>query len=255
MFRKWWVPKKDIIEKLTEKIYPRSITYKSSECLELPPLNKINKYIDLTSQQIDEINKLHSSDLPEGQYRMKIRCICSGFYYTENGVELLSNNKISLLESLIEDIVINEENKLIIWVNFDYEVTMIKELIDNVFKIRYAVCSGQITNQDKQDIEIGRFKNSNNCNILIASFAKGSESLNLQCAKYAINFSLPDDFGFYSQAAKRNHRGGVKHASLTTYNFITKDSIEEDIFNNLKAKESDHNYIFNYSTKRYKYIK
>lgn len=257
-FKKWWVPKKNVIEDLSEKIYPRSITYKTSECLDLPELNKINKYLDLTNEQIEEINKLYDSDLSKNRYRMKVRTICSGFYYIndieEKDAVEIHNNKIELLESFVEDIVVNEQHKVIIWINFRHEITMIKRLLDNM-KLRYAVCSGEISNSEKQDIEISRFKNSDSCNILISSFPKGSESLNLQCAKYAINFSLPDDFGFFIQARKRNHRGGVLHDVLTSYNFISRDSIEEEIYENLNNKESDHTFIFNYGIKRYKYSK
>lgn len=256
MFRKWWVPKKNVIEEITEKIYPRSITYRTDECLQLPELVMINKNLDLTTEQKEEINKLYESDIPENNYRMRLRTICSGFYYITDSeskeVIEISNNKLELLQDLIEEIL-NQEGKVIVWTNFLHESILISKMLDTL-GLRYAVCNGSITSQDKQDIEISRFKNSESCNILIASFAKGSESLNLQCAQYAIVYSLPDDFGFYSQALKRNHRDGCQiHNRLFCYVFVTQDTIEEEIRNNLENKKRDHNFIFSYGVKHYFY--
>ncbi len=250
MFRGFWVPQKDIKERIVSKIYPRSITYRSDECFELPKLIPIVKRIPLTREQMEAINKFETES-DEENYRMKLRTICCGFYY-DNPIVELKSNKYIVLKDLIEELVINNEEKLIIWTNFNHEVKLVKKVVEDL-KLRYALCTGEV-NANKQDEETQRFKNSKTCNIFISNLAKGAESLNLFMARYSIYMSNPDNFDLKEQSLKRNHRKGCEgFENLITYDLISENSIEEEIEHNLKGKKEDHNYIFKYSEKRYKY--
>jgi SNF2 family DNA or RNA helicase len=84
---------------------------------------------------------------------------------------------------------------------------------------------------------IKKFEDSPECKIFLSTEAGGA-GLNLQVANTLINFELPWNPAKKNQRIGRIDRLGQKSSNLTIYNFITRNSIEEQIAAGLLVKQS-----------------
>jgi superfamily II DNA/RNA helicase len=84
---------------------------------------------------------------------------------------------------------------------------------------------------------IKKFESNPECKIFLSTEAGGA-GLNLQIANTLINFELPWNPAKKNQRIGRIDRLGQKSNNLTIYNFITRNSIEQQIAAGLLVKQS-----------------
>jgi len=169
----------------------------------------------------------------------------------------------TLIEILFEKLDIqNTDRKIIIfseWVN-------VHKLIGQVLrenKVGFVELTGKVPVQLRGEL-IKKFETQPECKIFLSTEAGGT-GLNLQVADILINFELPWNPAKKKQRIGRIDRLGQKSEKLTIYNFVTRNSIEQQIAAGLLVKqnlfegvldsESNTNYVDFSSKGRSQFIK
>ncbi|MGN9161261.1 SNF2-related protein [Clostridium sulfidigenes] len=141
-----------------------------------------------------------------------------------------NNNKLAALKDLLE----STEDRLIIFYNFTQELDEIKSLCKQLDK-PVSVVNGKsksLKNYESKD-------NS----VTLIQYQAGAMGLNLQKSNKIIYFSLPLSSELFEQSKKRTHRIGQKKSCLYYY-LITKDSIDEKIYEVLGQRRDFTNALF-----------
>lgn len=143
---------------------------------------------------------------------------------------LYNNHKYDKLKELLE----STEDRMIIFYNFTEEYMEIKELCTKLNK-PISVVNGGMRN-------LNAYEHNDNSVVLI-QYQAGAMGLNLQKSNKIIYFSLPLSSELFEQSKKRTHRIGQNKA-CSYYYLITKDSIEEKIFDTLKMRKDYTEALF-----------
>ncbi len=237
---------KSLNEKL-EKILIRREKRKVIE--QLPNVQQVNIPVQLSPLQADYhasyarglAQILHKKFLtPFDMQRMQLllanmRMVCDSTYLIDeqtNESPKLEELKYILLEKL--DIK-NTRRKIIIF----SEWVKVHKLIGKMLRennIGFVELSGKIPVKSRGEL-ISKFEDNDQYKIFLSTEAGGS-GLNLQVADILINFELPWNPAKKNQRIGRIDRLGQKSNKLTIFNFITKDSIEQQIASGLLVKQS-----------------
>ncbi len=164
-----------------------------------------------------------------------MRMVCDSTYLIDeetNESPKLEELKYILLEQLD---VPNSERKIIIFSEWIKVHKLIgKMLRDN--NIGFVELSGSVPVKMRGEL-IKKFETNPHCKIFLSTEAGGA-GLNLQVADTLINFELPWNPAKKNQRIGRIDRLGQKSNKLTILNFITRDSIEQQIASGLLIKQN-----------------
>ena len=164
-----------------------------------------------------------------------MRMVCDSTYLIDdqtNESPKLDELKYILLEKLD---VCNSDRKIIIF----SEWVKVHKLIGQILRdnnIGFAELNGSVPVKLRGEL-IRKFETNPYCKIFLSTEAGGS-GLNLQVADTLINFELPWNPAKKNQRIGRIDRLGQKSSKLTIFNFITRNSIEQQIASGLLVKQS-----------------
>ena len=164
-----------------------------------------------------------------------MRMVCDSTYLIDdetNESPKLDELKDILLEKLD---VVHSDRKIIIF----SEWVKVHKLIGRILRennIGFAELNGSVPVKLRGEL-IKKFETNPYCKIFLSTEAGGS-GLNLQVADTLINFELPWNPAKKNQRIGRIDRLGQKSNKLTIFNFITRDSIEEQIASGLLVKQN-----------------
>lgn len=160
--------------------------------------------------------------------RLRARQLASGFMGNAEESNFYHEHKVEALKEMLQE---NEDNYLIFY-NYTPELTLIKQAATE------AGYNIDIYNGIEKSLDNYRAAESEDTkNVIISNVASGSAGLNLQKFNKVIFFALPDTFKDYDQAIGRIERIGQKAKEITVINFITKGTVEEDVWKSLKVGE------------------
>jgi SNF2 family DNA or RNA helicase len=245
-----WVPRTELFEELTNKIYLSAIRAKKEDCLDLPPLVKIVQKVEFEDEQkriyeqmkkdfitfVDESNKQGAVVATLAMTKaLRLMQICSGHATDDEGkTHHFPTAKLDALIDIIEQI--KDEHKFIVWTCFKADVEIIKKELQKRI-IKHVLLTGDQDGESKQE-SIKQFESDANTRCIIANRSAGGVGVNLIQASYSIVFSRNFSLEAEVQSEARNYRGGSQiHASITKIDLVTKDSIEEKILQALQNKE------------------
>ena len=164
-----------------------------------------------------------------------MRMVCDSTYLIDeetNESPKLEELKYILLEKLD---VPNSDRKIIIF----SEWVKVHKLIGKMLRennIGFVELNGSVPVKMRGEL-IKKFENNPYCKIFLSTEAGGS-GLNLQVADTLINFELPWNPAKKNQRIGRIDRLGQKSSKLTIFNFITRNSIEQQIASGLLIKQN-----------------
>lgn len=160
---------------------------------------------------------------------VKARQICSGAIIDEFGTtHELKCDKDKMLLEMIESL---GGRKIVVFCEFTASINKIKTALDKN-KITYLELSGQ--QKDKKIWK--KFQDSNDYQVMITQYKSGCSAIDLFTASYMVFYEPPLSTTTIEQARDRIHRIGQNEA-CNYYWFITKDTIEEDIYKRLVNKQ------------------
>lgn len=246
------------LDQLHEHLKPIVIRRRKEEVLEdLPQQVENNYYLDLTFQQ-QEIHNSYASllmpllhkkfltpmDLQKMQkLLLMMRMVCDSTYLIDR--ETNFSPKLKELESILDELVVQNKRKVVIFSEWTTMTFLIAKHLSNV-KIDFVELTGKVPVPKRQAL-IDEFTNNPKCQVFLSSDAGGT-GLNLQAADCVINFELPWNPAKINQRIGRVNRIGQRNPTINVINLITKNSIEEKILAGLQMKTDLFKGVFDGTT-------
>lgn len=238
------------LKKLNKKLNKILLRREKRNVLDqLPNVQQINVPVELSPMQADYhasyangiariISKkfLTPYDLQMLQLLLtNMRMVCDSTYLIDE--ETNESPKLVELENiLLEQLDLkNSKRKVIIFSEWVKVHKLIGRLLrDN--NIGFAELNGKVPVKARGEL-IRKFETNEDCNVFLSTEAGGA-GLNLQVADTLINFELPWNPAKKNQRIGRIDRLGQKSNKLTIFNFITRNSIEQQIAAGLLVKQN-----------------
>ena len=163
------------------------------------------------------------------------RMVCDSTYLIDE--ETNESPKMEKLkEILLEKFDIQNTNRKIIIFSEWIKIHKIIAAMLRENKIGFVELNGKVPVKLRGEL-IKEFEENDNCKIFLSTEAGGA-GLNLQVADMLINFELPWNPAKKNQRIGRIDRLGQKSKKLTIYNFVSRNSIEQQIADGLIVKQS-----------------
>lgn len=227
----------------------RALYVKKSECLDLPPYIQTTVKVPLAPTQA-RLYKEMKQDLITYlgddacvatlamTKALRLMQIASGYLKTIEGEEIPLvtaglTPKQEALQELLEQIT--PTGKVLVWACWKQNYAQIREVCDRL-GIGYVEVHGDITGAQK-DKNVARFKTDDSVRVFLGHPGSGGIGINLVEASYSIFFSRTFSLEHSIQAEARNYRAGSeRHTSITRYDLIAEETIEEIVLNSLASK-------------------
>ena len=249
------VPRHDMFEDLTDKIYTKCHRVRTTDVLkDLPPLIRTVRAVELAPEQrkhykqmerdfitfIEEKEGAGESKAVVAQLAvtkaLRLQQICVGYLTTEDGEEITldKNPRIDATKELLQEIVLDNKHQCILWCSFKHDYKVLAKLCDSL-GITYGMITGQQNLEQKQqamdDLASGKI------DTVIANRRAGGIGVNLVTAKYSIVYSRNFSLGEEIQSEARNYRGGSQiHDSVVKIDLIATGTIDEQVVEALTNK-------------------
>jgi len=141
--------------------------------------------------------------------------------------------KLTMCKQLVQEIVENS-NKVVIFTQFERMTRILLRELEQYGKC--VVYHGAMDDDERTEARNSfRDESSDGAKIFIATDA-ASNSLNLQSARYVINYDLPWNPATVTQRTGRIRRVDSKFDSVFTLNLVTLNTIDESIVDALQSK-------------------
>lgn len=194
---------------------------------ELPDLIEQDFYINLSSSQRSEYNKLFENRRSDNPLSVltKLKQICN---FSEDGV----SSKLERLNEIVEELSYKGEKAIV----FSQYVKTLEKIFDGIQLSNKFIYHGGLDKTEKS-IVLENFKNFDGPAVLLMSLQAGAVGLNLQEASTVILFDRWWNPAVENQAIARAHRMG-RTEPVHAIKFLINDSVEERINELLKEKEN-----------------
>lgn len=228
------------VNELQEIINEHSYRVKKVECLDLPDklpdeiirvdLAEKTLYKKLaTESAILEYEILAENPLSR---LVKLRQLASGHIKTDDGLIELENQKIPILQEIIEGYP--EDKKLVIFAEFKYSISKISELFRKM-KIKFVTLDG-----DQKDKTIWRkFQTDKSIRVIVCQYQTAAAGIDLFASDTIVYYEPTLRSNILEQSRDRIHRTGQKE-KCSYIHLLTKGTVEVDIYRAL-AGYSDFN--------------
>lgn len=234
------------MDELTSKAHSVSYRITKGEALDLPEQIFLNRYCELEKEArkvYDTVMKESYAELMDGEITatniltklMRLSQIAGGHVKDDEGrMQVISKAKLNELKDIMEDVIIDNKKKLVVFARFIPEIESIKQLADEM-KVEYSYITGEIKTDDR-GVMCDNFQNNENVKLFIAQIQTAGLGITLTAADTAVFYSLDFNYANYSQAIARTHRIGQKN-TCTYINLISTETVDEKIIKALESKE------------------
>lgn len=214
------------VDRLKSKLRENGAVFmKTEEVIDLPSQNFIDIHCE-TSANYKKFKKAKIIKIDDREfigdrlltYRLYLRMMAGQY----------NKHKIDAFKDILD----STNDRLIVFYNFEKELEI---LLKNCDKEHISIINGNT--KDLKAYE--EFDDS----ITFIQYQAGAMGLNLQKANKIIYFSPTESSELFEQSKKRIHRVG-QDKSCFYYLLISKSSIEEDIYKNLKMRRDFTNELF-----------
>lgn len=250
-----WMPVQDegLSTELREKIHSKARVVKTEDCIDLPPLVKTIKYVEMNKDQermykemkdnfvafIRDNEEDIAADAAVADTALtkllRLQQIVTGYVVTDEGEEHQMENvpRVKYTQELLEQLT--PEHKVIVWCCWRNNYKTIADICKKL-NIDYVKLEGSMSNERKHQA-INKFRSDGSCRVIIANRRSGGIGINLTEASHSIvfsrNFSLDEEL----QSAARNYRKGSDiHERIVRIDLCSKGTVDELILNALRDK-------------------
>jgi len=234
------------LNELIKKAHSIAIRVTKDEALDLPEQVDEIRYciLEPNAQRIyQDIKEQSIAELEAGEITvrnvltklLRLSQITGGFVNTDDGIrQKVSEAKLAVLDELIDDIVVDNNKKVVIFARFIPEIEAILKLLESK-KIQYAWITGEVDIKKRGD-EVKRFQEDKNYKVFVAQIQTAGLGITLHAADIAIFYSLDFSYANYQQAKARIHRIGQQN-KCTYIHLIAKNTVDVKIIKALQKKE------------------
>ena len=236
------------MDELIKKEYSIAYRVTKEDALDLPETVFKTIHIDFNPKEkklYDQLKKDSFAELENGGQitattvltkLLRLQQLTGGFLVADEAdkPELVSEGKINALEDIIDDYVIGESKKLVIFARFRAELDIIEKLIKKK-KIPYGMIYGDIPQNERGDI-VKDFQENPNTMIFLAQIDTAGLGITLTAASTCVYYSVNWNYAAYSQSLARIHRIGQKNKCLYIH-LVVKGTVDEKVLKALANKE------------------
>lgn len=167
---------------------------------------------------------------------LRLQQITGGFLGDgEGGTQKVSTAKLEVLEEILEDVVLDNGKKIVIFARFRPEIATIEKLLQEL-DIRYECITGDVDMSARGE-KVRSFQTDPGVKVFIAQLQTAGLGITLTAADTAVFYSLDFSFANYDQARARLHRIGQKN-NVTNIHIIAKGTVDEKVMKALSKKKS-----------------
>ena len=218
------------IGEVTEKIAPYFIRRLKKDVLQdLPDKIYQNRIVVLTDKEKRIYKQLAEAGHETTEDAEAMVCILRCKQFCDHpllvGEEDLKSSKFEALREVLDEVVISNGNKLILFSQFKEMVNILVTLLDDM-GLKYLRIDGDTDKKVRAAMQ-AQFNTDDSVDIMIGTEAM-STGLNFTSANYVINYDDNWAPAIMAQREDRAHRIGQKDV-VTVINFICKDTVEERI--------------------------
>lgn len=235
------------LDKLIRKEYSIAYRVTKAEALDLPKQTFITRHIPLEGKSknlYDRIKKDSFAELESGGQitaptvltkLLRLQQLTGGFIQPDEGKpEYVFDGKLNALEDIIDDYVIGEDKKLVIFCRFRPEIDLITKLIQKK-KIGFMSIYGDVKLEDRGAI-VEDFQKNPATKIALLNIACAGLGITLTAADTAVYYSVGWNFAEFSQSLARIHRIGQRRP-CTYIHLIVEKTVDERVYKALEKKE------------------
>lgn len=236
------------MDELIKKEYSVAYRVTKEEALDLPEtvFKTVNIEFEPKEKKLyDQLKKDSFAELENGGQitattvltkLLRLQQLTGGFLVADETTkpELVSEGKINALEDIIDDYVIGEGKKLVIFARFRAELDIIEKLIKKK-KIQYGMIYGDIPQDERGDI-VKDFQENPDTKIIVCQIQCAGLGITLTAASTCVYYSVDFNYANYAQSLARIHRIGQKNKCLYIH-LTVKGTVDEKVLKALAAKE------------------
>lgn len=235
------------LDKLIRKEYSIAYRVTKAEALDLPEQTFITRHIPLEGKSknlYDRIKKDSFAELESGGQitaptvltkLLRLQQFTGGFIQPDEGKpEFAFDGKLNALEDIIDDYVIGEDKKLVIFCRFRPEIDLITKLIQKK-KLGFISIYGDVKLEDRGAL-VEDFQKNANTRIALLQIDTAGLGITLTAADTCVYYSVNFNYAAYSQSLARIHRIGQKN-NCTYIHLVVEKTIDERVYKALAAKE------------------
>ena len=234
------------MDELTSKAHSVAYRITKEEALDLPEQIFQNRYCELepgARRTYDAVVRQSYAELLDGEITatnvltklMRLSQISGGHVKDDDGrIQVISKAKLNELKDIMEDIIIDNKKKLVVFARFIPEIESIQSVAREM-GIEYAYITGDIKIDDRGEM-CDKFQNDDEVKLFIAQIQTAGLGITLTAADTAVFYSLDFNYANYTQAISRTHRIGQK-CTCTYINLISTGTVDEKIIKALESKE------------------
>lgn len=236
------------LDSLIKKEYSIAYRVTKEEALDLPEQTFLTRNIPLEGKFKTLYQKIKRDSFAElengGQISaptvltklLRLQQFTGGFIQPDEGSkpEYVFDGKLQALEDIIDDYVLGEGKKLVIFCRFRPEIDLITKLIQKK-KIGFQSIYGDIKIEDRGPI-VEDFQKNPKTMIFLAQIDTAGLGITLTAADTCVYYSANFNYAAYSQSLARIHRIGQRN--ICTYiHLVVEHTVDQDIYKALARKE------------------
>lgn len=240
-----WIPKPDAKDTVFKVLQP-AIRFTKAQCLDLPPVLKTTREVDMTPQQWKYYKLLKDqmlatvagetiSAVNKAAVVNKLLQISCGAVYTEDKevVEFDATPRMNLLLEILQE----TERKVIIFALFRSSIDIIVQFLErNGHTV--GVIHGDVSATKRGDL-INRFQNTPDPRVLVMQPQATAHGITLTAADTVVFFGPLMSVEMYTQAIARADRKGQTSDKVTVVH-IQSSPIEKKMFQAMDGRVTDH---------------
>lgn len=226
---------------LTRRLHSIAFRATKAECLDLPEITDIVRYVDLETGARtvyrdlvkDSWAALEKSEVTATNVLtrlLRLSQLTGGFLRDDEGcVRQVSSAKLDALADIVDDMP--ADGKLVVIARFIPEIKAICRLLE-IKSLRYSLLMGGVKDRDEQ---IAAFQNDPGVQVFMGQIATAGLGITLTAASTMVFFSLDYSMSNFEQTKARIHRVGQKNAC--TYLYLTaRGTVDEKVLRALQTK-------------------
>lgn len=233
-------------DELIQKAHSIAYRVTKAEALDLPEQICTMRYCNLepsARKVYDGIMKQNYMELESGEITttnvltrlLRMSQITGGFVNNDDGnTQFISTAKLNALEEIVDDVVVDNGKKLVVFARFIKEIDAIKQLLEKK-NIKYSWIAGEVKMENRGQM-VKEFQENDDVKVFVAQIQTAGLGITLTAADTSVFYSLDFNYANYSQALARLHRIGQK-SNVSHIHLIAKDTIDEKIMSALERKE------------------
>ena len=242
-----WKPKPDAEVAIQRKIADVTFKAKKEDCLTLPPFVRQRVEVEMSEKQAKAYEQMKRQFITFVNEEavvaelaitktLRMRQILSGFAKTDSDkcLPFQDNPRLEALSQLVEDIAPSE--KIIIWAEFRENYNQIAGAVQKL-GFNYKLLVGEQSQKEKEEA-IFCFRSDGDVRVLISNPGAGGIGVNLVEASHMIYYSRSPNLEHDIQSEARAYRGGSeRHVSVTRWDLVCPDTLDDVILEALKNKQ------------------